>query len=318
MYTLKKYKINGEFRPYSMVTAPINRTTIAISGKLRKAPRFLWRDPELNVRELSIPGYEDTPITAYMISPVSLDAPAPCILNFHGGGFVLEGLPYQYRLAMEYAKKAECNVLFVCYRLAPKYPYPYPTEDCYCALSWVLQNANTMGIDVTRIGLCGDSAGGTLSAAVCHMVRDRALPVKLSFQLLIYPFLDVRMDSESAKKYTDVPIWNSKKSVKVQPMILQQEITENIGYVSPVEAEDFSSLPPAYIETAEFDSLHDDGILYAQLLKNAGITVKLIETKGTMHAFDIATNAPTTQMMVKKRVAFIKEMFKRSEQHTEN
>jgi acetyl esterase len=128
--------------------------------------------------------------------------------------------------------------------------------------------------------------------------------------MLIYPFLDKRMDSESAKKYTDVPIWNLKKSVKVQPMIITSEVTENIGYVSPVEAEDVSMLPPAYIETAEFDSLHDDGILYAKILEEAGIPVKLIETKGTMHAFDMALSAPTTQMMIKKRVAYIREKFK--------
>lgn len=310
---MKKYKINKEFRPYSIVTTPINRTTIALSGKLRKAPHFLWRDPELDVQELQIPGYEDAPITAYMLSPCGISSPAPCVLNFHGGGFVLEGLPYQYRLAMNYAKKAECKLLFVCYRLAPKYPYPYPTEDCYCALEWVIQNADDLGIDLSRIGLCGDSAGGTLSASVALMARDRRLPVNLAFQLLIYPFLDKRMESESSKKYTDVPIWNSKKSVKVQPLILTSEVTENIGYVSPVEAENFSSLPPAYIETAEFDSLHDDGILYAELLKKSGISVKLIETKGTMHAFDIALSAPTTQMMVKKRVAFIKEMFRQKE-----
>jgi len=293
-----------------MVTAPINRTTIAISGKLRKAPKFLWRDPELEVREFSIPGYEDFPITAYLISPATLDSPAPCVINYHGGGFVLEGLPYQYRLVMEYAKRAECKVLFVCYRLAPKYPYPYPTEDCYCALKWVVTNAEELGIDVSRIGLCGDSAGGTLSAAVCHIARDRALPVKLVFQMLIYPFLDLRMESESFKKYTDVPIWNSRKSGKVQPMIITSEVTQNRAYLSPVEADDLSSLPPAYIETAEFDSLHDDGILYAKILEKAGIPVKLTETKGTMHAFDMALNAPTTQMMIKKRVAYIKEMLK--------
>ncbi len=310
MIKLKKYKINGEFRPYSMVTAPINRTTIAISGKLRKAPKFLWRDPELEVQELSIPGYEDFPLTAYLISPATPNSPLPCVINYHGGGFVLEGLPYQYRLVMEYAKRAECKVLFVCYRLAPKYPYPYPTEDCYHALNWVVENAEKLGIDISRIGICGDSAGGTLSAAVCHMVRDRELPVKLAFQMLIYPFLDLRMESESFKKYTDVPIWNSKKSGKVQPMIITSEVTGNRTYLSPVEAENLSDLPPAYIETAEFDSLHDDGILYAKILEESGIPVKLIETKGTMHAFDMALSAPTTQMMIKKRVAYMKERFK--------
>ena len=83
----------------------------------------------------------------------------------------------------------------------------------------------------------------------------------------------------------------------------------NYIWYSPVEAEDFSFMPPAYIETAEFDCLHDDGILYAQLLKNAGIAVELNETRGTMHGFDISQNAPTTKQALQRRIEFMRRMF---------
>jgi len=82
----------------------------------------------------------------------------------------------------------------------------------------------------------------------------------------------------------------------------------NYVWYSPVEAESFEGLPPAYIETAEFDCLHDDGILYAELLRNTGIEVTLNETKGTMHGFDIATKAPTTLAAMEQRIAFMKRM----------
>ena len=104
-------------------------------------------------------------------------------------------------------------------------------------------------------------------------------------------------------------MWNSSLSDRIGPMTKVDKDDPGYVYYSPVEAESFEGLPPAYIETAEFDCLHDDGILYAGKLRQAGIEVVLNETEGTMHGFDIVRKAPTTKKVIEARTKFMKEYF---------
>ena len=104
-------------------------------------------------------------------------------------------------------------------------------------------------------------------------------------------------------------MWNSSLSDRIGPMTQADRNEPNYVYYSPVEAECFEGLPPAYIETAEFDCLHDDGILYAEKLREAGIDVILNETEGTMHGFDIGQKAPTTKAAVAARIDYMRRMF---------
>ncbi len=160
-----------------------------------------------------------------------------------------------------------------------------------------------------RSGSGGDSAGGTLTVTTCMMARDRACAVRPRFQLLIYPWLDDRNTSASYLKYTDTPMWNSTLSKRVGPLTNPDPSLTPLAYRSPVEADSFEALPPAYIEVAEFDPLHDDGICYAGLLTKAGIPVELHEPERTMHGFDSKVSAPTTQAMLQKRVEYMRRMF---------
>jgi acetyl esterase/lipase len=238
-------------------------------------------------------------------------------VNFHGGGFVFEGSSSHFRLAMTYAKEARCKVAYVRYRLAPAHPFPVPQEDCYAALCWVGAHAGELGIDPMRIGVGGDSAGGTLTAAACLMARDRGAAVQPMLQLLVYPWLDGRNSSESCRRYTDTPTWNSSLSQKVGPLIDPEPDKTPLAYRSPAEAESHRGLPPAYIEVAQFDCLHDDGVLYAQLLRESGIEAELHEAEGAMHGFDTVWHAPTTRAMVQKRAAYLKGRFYPNENQTE-
>jgi len=210
---------------------------------------------------------------------------------------------------MAYAQEGRCKVIYVRYRLAPKHPFPVPQEDCYAALCWVHAHAQELGVDPDRIGVGGDSAGGTLSVTACMMARDRGAAVRPLFQLLVYPWLDGRNSSDSYRRFTDTPMWNSSLSQKVTPIINPDPASIPLAYRSPVEAESHANLPPAYIEVAEFDCLHDDGVLYAKLLRDEGIEVEFHESKGTMHGFDTVFHAPTSQKMIAKRAAYIRKMF---------
>ena len=104
-------------------------------------------------------------------------------------------------------------------------------------------------------------------------------------------------------------MWNAKLSVKMWEGYVQDKNAPDIAYASPMEAEHFDGLPEAYIETAEFDCLHDEGIAYADALKNAGGQVTLNETKGTMHGFDIVEKAETTKIAVAERISYMKHQF---------
>jgi len=273
-----------------------------------KVPKAVWRDPALSVAQHKVKSYDGEEITCLLLTPTELSGNAPCLIYLHGGGFVLEGAGYHYKNAIRYAKEVGCKVLFVQYRLAPRCRFPVFFEDCYAAFCWAYDNAEKLGIDIARIGIGGDSAGATLAVGVCMMARDRKHPVRFRFQMLPYPFLDARNNSESCKRYTDTPMWNSSLSNRIAPMTRVDRTNPSYVYYSPVEATDFSGLPPAYIETAEFDCLHDDGILYASLLKEAGIPVVLNETHGTMHGFDIVTKAPITLAAMAERISFMKHM----------
>ena len=303
-----KYPISREFFPFNMFAPPMSRRFVLLAQKHMKTPKFLWKDKALSVESRMIPGYRGEGIELLILTPNGLEKNAPCLLHIHGGGFVFEGSNSHFRLAMAYAKEAKCKVVYVRYRLAPGHVFPVPQEDCYAAFLWVCGHARELGIDKNRIGIAGDSAGGTLTVTSCLMARDRGAPVQPLFQLLVYPWLDGRNESESYRRYTDTPMWNSTLSDRIGPMTKVDKNDPNYIWYSPVEAESFEGLPPAYIETAEFDCLHDDGILYARLLREAGVEVTLNETKGTMHGFDIATKAPTTLAAMSNRIDFMKRM----------
>jgi acetyl esterase/lipase len=182
-------------------------------------------------------------------------------------------------------------------------------EDCYAAFCYVCDNATALGVDASRIGVGGDSAGGTHAAGVCMMARDRAHAHMPRFQMLMYPFLDARNNSESCKKYTDTPMWNSKLSTRLAPLTGADSRRPDYVYYSPLEAKSLAGLPAAYIETAEIDCLHDDGIFYAERLRAEGIEVVLNETRGTIHAFDNAQKARATEQALIERIKFLKKYF---------
>lgn len=301
-----KYAIREEFASYAKFAPPILGPGMAgWMGSLMKPPKWFWNDKAITVTRQTVPGCQGDGVEVFLVEPKDV-ATDNCLVYFHGGGFFFPGAEYHYQLAKAYALQTPCKVVFADYRLTPKHPFPIPAEDCYGALVWTRNHAESLG--VTKIAVGGDSAGGSLAAAVSLMARDR-MGFQPRFQLLVYPVTDRRMDTESYRRFLDTPMWNSRLSRIMFRGYIQDPNRPDIAYASPMEAKDHSGLPAAYVETAEFDCLHDDGIRYAEALRAAGVRVEVNETKGTMHGFDIVQDAPTTQAALESRIGFMRREF---------
>ena len=306
---MKKYPINKEFYPQSNFYNPIRNARLAgWVGSLFKAPKSLFKDKEIKVTREMVKSYDGGEFELLVFEPYSVKGTSPCLVYIHGGGFIFGAGDYNYSICKKYCLELGCKAVFVNYRLAPKHPHPTPVEDCYAGLRFAYENAEKYGFDKEKIGVAGESAGGCLSAAICLMARDRKTDAP-SFQLLVYPVTDITMNTESNRKYPDTPVWNSELSKMMWHAYVPDRSRDDICYASPMQAKYFGDLPPAYVETAEFDCLHDEAINYANAMRDAGVEVEILETKGTMHGFDSIMDAPTTKMVIAKRIQFMKKHF---------
>jgi acetyl esterase len=210
--------------------------------------------------------------------------PLPIMVFFHGGGWVLGDCESYDTPCRAIANGAECVVVSVEYRLAPEHKFPVAPEDCYAALIWAVRNAAELGGDASRVAIGGDSAGGNLSAAVAQMARDRGEP-RLAIQVLIYPVTNYALETNSYRANADGYLLTRAAMKWFWGHYLRDESDGAKPYASPLRADSFSNLPPALVITAEFDPLHDEGVAYAEKLRQAGTKVIHSDYKGMIHGF---------------------------------
>ena len=303
-----KYPIHSDFKKWANMNPPINK---AMLPAMQKIIGLLFAreksTADITVERKVIPVGNGDTIRALWYCPKDVGSNAPCLVYYHGGGFVFPASPHHYSLAREYAQRAHCKVLFVDYRLAPKYPFPIAPEDCYAAYCWVIENTGQLSVDTSRIAVAGDSAGGQLATVVCLMAKERG-QIMPRGQMMIYPVAG-DVETESAKKYTDTPMCNSQDMEKYSALYRPDSSAGKNVYASPIEADSLAGLPSAYIETAEFDCLRDGGILYAERLQEFGVPTQLHNTEGTMHGFDIVLDSPIVRDCVNLRTAFLEQLF---------
>jgi len=211
------------------------------------------------------------------------DAPLPVVVYFHGGGFVIGDIATHDTTCQRLAAGVPAVVVSVDYRLAPEHRFPAAVVDCDAATAWVAAHASELGGDPARLAVAGDSAGGNLSAVVARRARDAGGP-PIAFQLLVYPVTDMRCTlpshTENGTGYlldTDAITWFMDNyfadADRLQPD------------ASPLLVEDLSGLPPAFVLTAEFDPLRDEGEAYAERLRAAGVSVTTSRYDGMIHGF---------------------------------
>ncbi|HYF45892.1 MAG TPA: alpha/beta hydrolase, partial [Acidimicrobiales bacterium] len=200
------------------------------------------------------------------------------------GGFVLCDVTTHDSLCRTLTNAVGCVTVSVDYRLAPEYPYPAGVEDAYAATAWVAAHADELGVDASRLAVAGDSAGGNLAAVVAQMARDRGGP-DLVFQLMIYPVIDQRGSYPSQKENAEGYFLTKANMDWYTDQYLTSPDQAEEPYASPIKATDLSGLPPAYIITAEFDPLRDEGEAYGKRLEEAGVPVTVARSAGMFHGF---------------------------------
>jgi len=210
--------------------------------------------------------------------------PRPCILYLHGGGFMLGDLDSSDTIAWGFAQNTGAVVISVDYRLTPDHPYPAAFNDTYETLCHVAANPDDFGIDPGRIALAGDSAGGSLSAAVCLAARDRGGP-KVAAQALIYTVSGADQSYQSYIEHADTPTLTAAGMTVINDRYLSGDVNTDDPYACPVMATDHSNLPPAWVHSAEIDPIRDDGRVFASKLALAGNNVTYREGRGMIHGF---------------------------------
>ena len=268
--------------PYETVGA-VTARELYLAGRAVSNPE----PPELaSAKPLSIPAPHGA-IPARLYTPKALrttDGLAPCLVFYHGGGWVIGDLDSHDVVCRKLALEGELIVISIDYRLAPEHKFPAAVDDATTALKWVAANARHLGIDAGRLMVGGDSAGGNLAAVVALAARDNDGP-KLAGQVLIYPATDFAMTHPShSEPETSVLLTHSVIKWFCNHY-LNGAADVHDWRASPARAKTLIGLPPAYVLTAGADPLRDEGDEYARRLKEAGVAVTYRHFPGQFHGF---------------------------------
>ena len=243
----------------------------------------MFREEHLSI---SGPG-GDIPVRIYWPFKTTTEGKHPLMVYYHGGGWSLCDLDSHENMCRYLCKHGGVIGINVGYRLAPEHKFPAGVEDCFTALLWVANNAYDLQGDAGKLCVAGDSAGGNISAVMCHMAKHEGGP-KIWKQLLFYPSVAIGDDDsyKSRELYGNGEYLLSDEGIRYVRSLYINSVTDFLDFrVSPMLAEDFSGLPTALVITAEFDPLRDEGRAYAERLRQAGVDVDYKCYAGTVHAF---------------------------------
>jgi len=237
------------------------------------------------VKKLSASGpHGPISLRLYRGRAATADRPQPLLMYFHGGGWVIGDIDTHDNLCRSLASAADCTVISVDYRLAPEHKFPAAVDDCWAATTWVADHAADLGVDPGRIAVGGDSAGGNLATVVSRLAASNGAP-KIVYQVLLYPTVDLGFTHDSFKRVGTGYNLTLAAMQWFRDLYLRDPRDVADWRASPLRADDLSKLPPAFVATAGYDPLCDEGEAYAKLLQQSGVPVTFRHLSGQMHAF---------------------------------
>jgi acetyl esterase/lipase len=283
---------------------------VLVQVRARILPLPSGPDEGVTVDQHVVAGSEGAPeLSVQVYRPAELRSRG-CIYHIHGGGFVTGKASDFSAIIRPLAASLGCMIVSVDYRLAPETPHPGPIEDCYAGWVWTRAHCADHGLDPTRIGVMGESAGGGLAASLALLARDRKGP-PLAFQCLTYPMLDDRTGStRMPHAHTGEHIWTAHNNRFGWHALLGAEPGGNdvSCYAAAARVSDVTGLPPTFISTGALDLFLGENIDYAARLLQAGIPCELHVYPGAFHGFDMAPEAPVAVAAREARRAYLQRM----------
>lgn len=248
----------------------------------------------VQTEERWIPREDGSQLRIVVIRPLEPKAGVPGILHLHGGGYYT-GSPDLQMHAARYIDISDCVVVSPAYRRSVEAPYPAALEDGYTALLWLKENATELGVRDDQLIVTGESAGGGLTAATTLYARDKG-EVNIAFQMPLFPMIDDRNNSESAKD-NNAPLWNEHTNELGWKLYLGElwGSDDVPPYAAPARATDYTGLPPTYTYVGDLDPFYSETVEYVENLKAAGVTAEVDVHKGAYHGFDVVKRADVTK-----------------------
>ena len=258
---------------------PLSEETVPLQRERYNAMRAQLAQPisqTLEIQDDAVLGKDGHQIPIRIYHPNN-HSDQPCCLFMHGGGFVVGNIDTHHDWVAELSELSGVTIIAIDYRLSPEFRYPAALHDVRDVLEHVVKNSRDYSIDPNRIVVSGDSGGGNLSAAICLLARDTNLP-NLCAQLLIYPglggsFIQPERDNAPLLKASDLGFYFSAYMGQGNPD----------KYAAPLLETDYTNLPPAFVLTVEFDPVREDGLIYVQKLKEAGVSVEHYDAPRLVH-----------------------------------
>ncbi|WP_151637550.1 alpha/beta hydrolase [Noviherbaspirillum aerium] len=266
---------------------PTHTLSVADARRFYLERRFFTQpDPAQvgEVRDLQATGPNGAiPLRLY-IPLAAAPGPLPVLVYFHGGGWVIGDRDTHDSLCRHLANASRCAVVSVDYRLGPEHRFPAAVEDSIAATYWVRQQAPMLGLDASRLAVGGDSAGGNLAAVVAIAARD-AGDLPIAFQLLIYPATDMRRTAPSHTSNGQGFLLTRDTINYFHDHYIDDSAHDLDWRASPLLHTDLARLPPAFVLTAGYDPLRDEGLMYSQRLSEAGNRAAHICFERQIHGF---------------------------------
>jgi acetyl esterase len=251
------------------------------AGEEAHVPPLAERLPLHAVEDRTADG---VPVRVY--TPAEADS-SGLLVYFHGGAFFLGSLETHDHVARDLAKETGLTVVSVGYRRAPEAAFPAGLQDCYAVVRWAAEHGDELGWDGGTLALAGDSSGGTFVAAVAAMAHDDGFDA-ITHQVLFYPSLDLDFDEDRYPSLRENAVGYGMETAGLKPFnafYLDSGADPADPLVSPIKRADLSGLPPALVVTAEHDPLRDEGELYGQRLREAGVEATVSRYEGAGHGF---------------------------------
>ncbi|KAB8315398.1 alpha/beta hydrolase [Tolypothrix campylonemoides VB511288] len=263
---------------------------------------------EESEKTITADGY---PITLNIVRPAGIQGTLPVFIFIHGGGWVLGDYPTHKRMVRDLVVLSGFAAVFVNYTRTPDAQYPQAINEIYAVTKWVAEHGEEIGVDGKNLAIVGNSVGGNMSTVTTLMAKEKGGP-HIKLQILMWPIVDADFETNSYHQFGDKRFLTTPTMKWMYDMYIADPEKRKDIYASPLQAtiEQLKGLPPALIQLAESDILHDEGAAYGRKLDEAGVTVTTVQYNGMIHDFGLLNGlaeVPATRSLFVQAAAELKK-----------